>query len=52
MQDNNDIQEFEFTAKKIKWYPDDLEKMEGMTIEERIAYKRLLKQNHKYTYEN
>ena len=51
-QDFSGLSGLEFTARKIKWFDEDLKKMENMTIEERIEYKKLLREKHQYTYEN
>ncbi|MBQ8669214.1 hypothetical protein IJ472_05505 [bacterium] len=41
----------EFVAKKVKFSAEDEEKMKSMTLEERIAYKRKLKAEQRYVYE-
>lgn len=47
---NND--NLQFKTKKIKFSRADIERMKNMTVEEQIAYKRKLKSEGKYTYEN
>ena len=37
--------------KTVKFYPQDIEKMEKMSLEERIAFKGKLKELGRYTYE-
>lgn len=49
---NNDMEGLQFTARKIKWFDEDLKKMETMTTEERIEYKKLLREKGQFTYEN
>lgn len=52
MERQSELEGLEFTARKIKWFDEDLKKMEKMTTEERLEYKSLLKQKGQYTYEN
>ena len=35
-------------CRKIKFFPEDIEKMNGMTEAEMLKYKAMLKKNHKY----
>ncbi len=39
------------TVQKVKFFPEDIEKMKKMSLEDRIAYKSRLKIEGKYTYE-
>jgi hypothetical protein len=48
----SDLDGLVFTAKKIKWFDEDLKKMANMTVEERIEYKKMLREKGQYTYEN
>ena len=52
MDETNGLAGLEFTARKIKWFPEDLKKMETMTTEERIEYKRQLREKHQHGYED
>lgn len=45
------LENLEFRALKVKFYEEDIEKMKSMSLEERIEYKRKLKSEHRYTYE-
>ncbi|MDR3269673.1 MAG: hypothetical protein LBT83_11495 [Tannerella sp.] len=36
---------------KVVFYPEDVEKIKTMTLEERIDYQRYLKRENRYTYE-
>ena len=47
----SDFEGLEFKARKIKWFDEDLKKMEKMTTEERIEYKSLLREKGQYSYE-
>lgn len=51
MSNSSDFDSLQFTARKIKWFPEDLKKMETMTVEERIEYKRELREKKQYGYE-
>ena len=35
-------------CRKIRFFPEDIEKMKGMTEDEMLKYKLMLKKNHKY----
>lgn len=48
----NDFEEMHFVARKIKWFDEDLKKMENMTVEERIKYKQMLREKHQHGYED
>ena len=48
----SDMEGLQFTARKIKWFEEDLKKMESMSIEERIEYKKKLREKGQFTYEN
>lgn len=37
-----------FQVQKLKFFPEDEEKMQHMDIEERIEYRRMLKEKHLY----
>ena len=37
-----------FEKEKIQFFPKDVEKMQSMSEEERIEYKRVLKREHRY----
>lgn len=47
MDNNND--NLQFKRVKIAFYPEDVEKMKGMTTEERIRFKQELKDKNRYT---
>lgn len=47
----SDCDNLEFKVQKIHFFPEDVEKMKTMTIEERIEYKRKLKSEDRYTIE-
>ncbi|MBO5739231.1 hypothetical protein J6R97_07820 [bacterium] len=50
--DNADnLNHLKFDAKKVKFYDEDIKKMESMNLEERVAYKAKLKAEKRYTYE-
>lgn len=40
------------TSKKVKFFPEDIEKMSHMTLDERIEYKSMLLEEGKHTYED
>lgn len=44
----SDCDNLEFKIQKIRFYPEDIEKMKSMELNERIAYKRQLKENKQY----
>ncbi|MBR1754642.1 hypothetical protein IJ732_07395 [bacterium] len=48
----SEMEGLQFTARKIKWFDEDLKKMETMTVEERLEYKRQLREKGQYTYED
>ena len=48
---NETLNHLEFKTKKVKFYDEDLKKMESMTLEERVEYKAKLKAEKRYTYE-
>lgn len=50
-QQQSDNDNLVFEVKKVRFYSEDIEKMKTMTVEEQIAYKRKLKSEDKYTYE-
>ena len=45
------LSHLQFQTKKVKFYPEDIEKMKNMSLEEKVEYKAKLKAEHKYTYE-
>ncbi len=47
MADNNN-DNLKFKKVKIAFYPEDVAKMEGMTLEERIQFKQQLKAQNRY----
>lgn len=47
MADNNN-DNLKFRKVKIAFYPEDVAKMEGMTLEERIKFKQQLKAENRY----
>ena len=50
--DNADnLNHLKFDTKKVKFYDEDIKKMESMNLEERVAYKAKLKAEKRYTYE-
>ena len=46
---NDDMATMKFKARKIKFFDEDVKKMEGMTLEEKVAFKAFLKSEHRYT---
>lgn len=52
MDKPSEMEGLQFTARKIKWFDEDLKKMEKMTIEERIEYKKMLREKHQHGYED
>ena len=46
---NDDMANMKFKAVKIKFFDEDVKKMEGMTLEEKVEYKAYLKSEHRYT---
>lgn len=40
------------TVRKVKFFPEDVEKMAQMSIDERIEYKSMLLEEGKHTYED
>ena len=49
---NDNLNHLQFSARRIKFYDEDLKKMETMTLEERVEYKSMLKKENRYTYVN
>ena len=49
--DTDNLNHLKFDVKKVKFYDEDLKKMESMTLEERVEYKAKLKAEKRYTYE-
>lgn len=47
----DNLSHLQFKTKKVKFYDEDLKKMESMTLEERVEYKAKLKAEKRYTYE-
>ena len=47
---NETLNHLEFKTKKVKFYDEDLRKMETMSLEERVEYKAKLKAERRYTY--
>ena len=47
----DNLNHLKFDVKKVKFYDEDLKKMESMTLEERVEYKAKLKAEKRYTYE-
>lgn len=45
----SDCNNLEFKIQKIEFFPEDIKKMEKMSLDERIEYKRKLKEQEKYT---
>ena len=45
----SDCDNLEFKIQKIEFFPDDIEKMKNMDIDEQIAYKGKLKAEQRYT---
>ena len=45
---NDDMANMKFKAVKIKFFDEDVKKMEGMTLEEKVEYKAYLKSEHRY----
>lgn len=45
------LNHLEFRTLKVKFCDEDIEKMKSMSLEECIEYKRKLKSEHRYTYE-
>ena len=46
----DNLSHLQFKTKKVKFYDEDLKKMESMTLEERVEYKAKLKAEKRYTY--
>ena len=38
----------QFKSVRIQFYPEDIEKMKQMSLEDRVNYKRMLKENNRY----
>ena len=49
---NDNLNHLQFSTRRIKFYDEDLKKMETMTLEERVEYKSMLKKENRYTYVN
>lgn len=47
-KEENKLDNLKFKQKKIQFAPDDVEKMESMTREERMDYMKYLKENGLY----
>ena len=47
---NETLSHLKFKTKKVKFYDEDLRKMETMSLEERVEYKAKLKAERRYTY--
>lgn len=45
---NNDNDNLQFKKIKIAFYPEDVKKMRGMSVEERIKFKQELKASNRY----
>lgn len=45
----SDCDNLEFKIQKIEFFPQDIEKMKSMNIDEQIEYKRKLKAEQRYT---
>lgn len=45
----DDMGTMEFKTQKIKFYPEDIEKMKSMSVEEKINYAIKLREQGKYT---
>lgn len=48
MQDNKLNDNLEFKKTKIQFFPEDIEKMENMSPEEKIEFKHRLKKERRY----
>ena len=46
---NDDMANMKFKAVKIKFFDEDVKKMKGMSLEERVEFKSYLKSEHRYT---
>ena len=44
----NGNENLKFNKQVLKFYPEDIEKMEKMSLEDRIKYRRKLKEENKY----
>ena len=42
----------EFVARKVRFYPEDIDKMKNMSLEEKVEFKAKLKAEKRYTYED
>lgn len=49
MSENDNLK---FKKQVLEFYPEDVEKMEKMSVEERIAYRRQLKKENKFIIKN
>ena len=49
---HDDMANMKFKAIKIKFFDEDVKKMEGMTLEERVEFTAYLKSEHRYTVVN
>lgn len=45
----DDMATMKFTARKVKFFDEDVKKMEGISLEERVEFKSHLKSEHRYT---
>ena len=48
-KDNDEMETMEFKTQKIQFFPDDVEKMKSMSVEEKINYAIKLREQGKYT---
>ena len=51
MGKDDKLNHLQFNARKVKFYDEDLKKMETMTLEEQVEYRSMLKREKRYTYE-
>lgn len=47
---DSEIENLEYSVRKIQFFPEDLEKAKGMSREERNDFMRILRKEHRYTY--
>lgn len=50
MKNFDSLNHLQFKARKIKFYDEDLRRMENMSLEERVEFKSKLKAENRYTY--
>lgn len=48
VKQNHDNDNLAFSVQRLKFYPEDQEKMDKMSVEERIQYRRQLKEEGRY----